>query len=267
MWKFLTVVALMAPLAAHGAPLSEADKASLAGEWRTGACDAAGPRMTLEFAVTGGQMLLEASKSARLMLRVQSTDAEGSSVTVTFQDKSSWTFARSDPATLVSVTPPMRAPELKDFVFKRCRAPLDRGVLKLAPDAISFFSVTMPPEFPTFIDAAEKDGCRARGYRYLSIDLVGPEEFALTRGTLVPAGKDGRPRLADTATWSIDAADELPNVVRLTITPLTGPAGIRGTAERISLVAGEDSGLLTVPEWGAVYRRCPVRALAGNGGG
>jgi len=124
----------------------------------------------------------------------------------------------------------------------------------------------MPPDYPTFIDAHEKDGCKAKSYRYLSIDLVGPEHFAVTSGNLhrAAAGSAGPPRLDDAQTWAIDAADELPNVVRMTITPLTGPDHVRGTPTRISLIPGEEGDLLTIPEWSAVYRRCSIRDLAGG---
>jgi hypothetical protein len=124
--------------------------------------------------------------------------------------------------------------------------------------------VMMPPDYPTFIDAHEKDGCKAKSYRYLSIDLVGPENFAVTSGDLRRAapGSAIPMRLDDAQTWSIDAADELPGVVRLTITPLTGPDHVRGAPTKISLIPGEEGDLLTIPEWDAVYRRCGIRELA-----
>ncbi|HTQ13196.1 MAG TPA: hypothetical protein VMH86_04910 [Rhizomicrobium sp.] len=265
MWKLLVALFCLAPLAASAAPLSGRDKAALAGEWRAGDCaDKGAASFTLEFAVTGGQIFLNVPGAARLMLTVPATDGDRDALTLSFQDRTSWSFRRGAGGVLVSENPPASLAGLAGTSFRRCRPAADRSALKIAQDAIRFFSVTMPPDHPTFIDASEKDGCRARGYRYISIDLVGPEEFALTRGTLLPAAGDKPPRVADTSTWSIDAAEELPNVVRLTVTPLKGPQRTRGTPEKISLVAGEDAALLTIPEWDAVYRRCAVRDLVGN---
>ncbi len=260
----LAALALLFALPAAAAPLGDAQKTALAGEWRADACDARDTAsFTLEFALTGGQIFLEAPGVGRLMLRVPATDGGADTVALTFQNQTVWSFARPDAATLVSTAPPEKLPMLKGLTFHRCRPPADRDTLKVARDAVAFFSVMMPPDHPTFIDAHEKDGCHTASYRYVSIDLVGPEEFALTRGRLEPAGTDTPAQLADVTTWSIDAAEELPNVVRLTITPLSGPGHtVRGAPEKISLVAGVEMGLLTIPEWDEVYRRCTIQALA-----
>jgi hypothetical protein len=251
--------------------LSDSDKAALAGEWRAqpadgDACGAAkgAPRFTLEFALTGGHMFIDDAHAGRLVLGVKSVDANGEALSVSFDTGSAWTFARADKDTLVSQAPPERYGSLKGVTFHHCRGPADRGALMLGKDAVDFFSVMMPPDYPTFIDAHEKDGCKAKSYRYLSIDLVGPENFAVTSGDLHRGNGSAPPRLDDAQTWSIDAADELPNVVRLTITPLTGADHVRGTPTRISLVPAEDGDLVTIPEWDAVYRRCAIRELAGG---
>jgi len=251
------------------APLGDGDKASLAGEWRAQSAtgDACGPaqnaaRFMLEFALTGGQMFIAEPKAGRLILGVKSVDGDGAALSVSFQTGTSWTFARMGKDILVSQAPPERYGVLKGVTFRHCRGPADRSALKLGSDAVGYFSVMMPPDYPTFIDAHEKDGCKAKSYRYLSIDLVGPEDFAVTSGDLRSAAPGDAAHLDNIATWSIDAADELPNVVRLTITPLTGADHIRGTPTRISLVPGEEGDLLTIPEWDAVYRRCAIRDLA-----
>jgi hypothetical protein len=265
MQRLLIALFLLAAAPCVAAPLSDADKAALAGEWRAGGdCSAkAAMRFTLEFAVTGGQIFIDAPASGRLMEDVQSTDAAGDAFTLSFQDKASWSFQRGGADALTS-TAHSKFAAFKGLAFRRCRPPGDRSQLKLERSAIDFFSVMMPPDFPTFIDAHDKQGCKAATFSYVSIDLVGPEDFAITRGTVHPGAKGGGPQLADVATWSIDAASELPNVVRLTITPLTGPDHVRGATTKISLVAGEDSGLLTIPEWDAVYRRCTIRELSAN---
>lgn len=261
MRKILIVLATVLSFAVAAAPLDDKDKTALAGEWRAGACETqGGAHFTLEFAVTGGQIFLDAPGVGRMMmLSVRSTDADGSALTLAFHNGMVWGFSRSGGDALVSEAPPQLFAPLKGASFRHCRPPADRAALKLDHDAVAFFSVMMPPDYPTFIDASEKDGCQARGYRYVSIDLVGPEAFALNRGTLVPAARGAVPRLEDVTTWSIDAAEELPNVVRLTLTPAKG-----GPSEKISLVAGAESGLLTIPEWDAVYRRCAIRQLWAN---
>ncbi len=112
----------------------------------------------------------------------------------------------------------------------------------------------MPPDCPTFIDAHEKDGCKAASYDFVSIDLVGPEEFAITRGSLRPATKSAPPQLVGESVWAIDATAELPNVVRLTITPLTGPDRVAQHADQDLAGGGRGcTSLLTIPEWDAVY--------------
>lgn len=261
MTRLLATLVFLAAAPALAAPLSDTDKTALAGEWRAGACEARGSaHFTLEFAVTSGQIFLDAPGVGRMMmLSVRSTDADGSALTLAFHNGMVWGFSRSGGDALVSEAPPQLFAPLKGASFRHCRPPAGREALKLDRDAVAFFSVTMPPDYPTFIDASEKDGCQAKGYRYISIDLVGPEAFALNRGTLVPAAKGAVPRLEDVTTWSIDAAEELPNVVRLTLTPAKG-----GPSEKISLVAGAESGLLTIPEWDAVYRRCAIRQLWAN---
>jgi hypothetical protein len=257
--------------AAQAAPLGDVDKAALAGEWRAGAC-AGEPikgdaRFTLEFALTGGQIFVDDPGAVRLMLGVKSVDGDSAGLVLAFQTGSSWGFKRLDKTTLVSDAPPSSFAGLKGLTFHRCKPPADRSALKLEADAVDFFSVMMPPDYPSFIEAHAKGGCKARDYGYLSIDLVGPEHFAVTRGNLhstrTPAKGVPSMRLDDEQTWAIDAAEELPSVVRLTITPLTGPGHVRGTPTKISLVPGEESGLLTIPEWDAVYRRCTIRDLAG----
>jgi len=254
---------------ASAAPPSDREEAGLAGEWRAqpasgdacaGAKDDA--RFTLEFALTGGQMFIDDGHAGRLMLGVKSVDASSEALSVSFDTGSAWSFTRASKDVLVSQAPPERYGSLKGVTFRHCRPPADRGALKLGKDAVDFFSVMMPPDYPTFIDAHEKDGCKAKSYRYLSIDLVGPENFAITSGNLHRGSGSAPARLDDAQTWSIDAADELPNVVRLTITPLTGADHVRGTPTRISLVPGEEGDLLTIPEWDAVYRRCAIRELA-----
>jgi len=271
MRRFLIALALLASAhAASAAPLGDADKAALAGEWRahrTVTGDACAniqkndPRLVLEFAMTGGQLLIDDPGVRRLMIGVQSADADGDALSLTFSTATPWTFTRAGKDVLVSGAPPAEFAALKGLRFQRCRPPADRGALKIDRDAVDFFSVMMPPDYPTFIDAHEKAGCKAASYKYLSIDLVGPENFAVTSGTLQPARAGQPPRLDNEQTWAIDAAEELPNVVRLTITPLTGPEHIRGTPTKISLVPGTDTDLLTIPEWDAVYRRCTIRDL------
>jgi hypothetical protein len=260
MQRLLIAVLSLLALAAAAAPLADKDKAALAGEWRGDCAAPASAGFTLEFAVTGGEMLVTDPSRGRLMLGVKSTDAQDGALTLGFETESNWVFRREGKA-LLSEEPPKNFPGLKGLAFRQCHPAADRGALKLAPDAIGFLSVMMPPDYPTFIDAHEKAGCKASGYGYLSIDLVGPEQFAVTRGTLKAGAKGAPPRLLNAATWAIDAASELPNVVRLTVTPLTGPAHVRGMPTRISLVVGEEGGLLTIPEWDAVYRRCAIRDL------
>jgi hypothetical protein len=265
MQRLLIALFILIPVAVSAAPLSDKDKMAFAGEWRaTG--QGCGPgkgeaRFTVEFAVTGGQVFIDDPGAMRLMLGVKSTDASDDTLTLNFDTGSAWTFQRTGAGTLVSQSPPQSFAGLKGLTFRRCRAPADRSALKVDSEAIDFFSVMMPPDYPTFIDAHEKDGCLAKTYHYVSIDLVGPEEFAITRGSLravARPAKDAPPvEPYDVTTWSIDAAEELPNVVRLTITPRGG-----GPSTKISLVAGEDASLLTIPEWDAVYRRCTIRDLA-----
>ncbi len=262
MSKFLLALFLLVSTVAAAAPLADTDKTALAGEWRSSpGCAKTGARFELEFAVTGGQIFIDDPATRRTIATVQSTEADGAALTLAFQDKTSWSFERAGKDTLVSAEPPHIFAGLKGATFHRCRPPADRSALKIAQDAINFFSVMMPPDYPTFIDAHAKDGCKASAYSFVSIDLVGPEQFAITRGTISQAAKGAPPKLAQIATWSIDAAEELPNVARLTITPLTGPDHARGTPTKISLVAGEDASLLTIPEWDAVYRRCTIREL------
>ena len=256
---------------ASAAPLGDADLAGLAGEWRAqpASGDACGPangapRFMLEFALTGGQAFIEDSKAGRLILGVKSVDASDAALSLSFDTGSSWSFTRAGKDVLISQAPPERYETLKGVSFRHCRPPADRSALKLGKDAVDYFSVMMPPDYPTFIDAHEKDGCKAKSYRYLSIDLVGPENFAVTSGDLRrnAPGSALPMRLDDAKTWAIDAADELPSVVRLTITPLTGPDHVRGTPTKISLIPDEEGNLLTIPEWDAVYRRCGIRDLA-----
>jgi hypothetical protein len=268
---FLPIILFAWASCASAAPLGDADTAKLAGEWRAqpasgDACSGpkGAPRFMLEFAMTGGQAFIEDAQAGRLMLGVKSVDASGDALSVSFQTGSSWSFTRAGKDTLISQAPPDRYAALKGLTFHHCRPPADRSTLKIGKDAVNYFSVMMPPDYPTFIDAHEKDGCKAKSYRYLSIDLVGPEDFAVTSGTLrrTPPGSAVPVRLDDAKTWSIDAADELPSVVRLTITPLTGPDHVRGTPTRISLIPDGEGNLLTIPEWDAVYRRCGIRDLA-----
>jgi hypothetical protein len=268
---FIAVFLLTWVGAASAAPLGDADKAALAGEWRAqlateDVCGAANDatRFMLEFALTGGQMFIAEPKAGRLILGVTSVDSDGAALSVSFATGSSWTFARAGKDVLVSQAPPERYNMLKGVTFHHCRPPADRSALKIGKDAVDYFSVMMPPDYPTFIDAHEKDGCKAKSYRYLSIDLVGPENFAVTSGNLhrTAAGSVVPMRLDDIQTWSIDAADELPNVVRLTIAPLTGVDHVRGAPTKISLVPAEEGNLVTIPEWDAVYRRCSIRDLA-----
>jgi hypothetical protein len=272
MQRLFFALLLLVSASAVAAPLADKDKAALGGEWRVLAAgescaakpDKTMPRFTLEFAITGGQIFIDDPRVTRLMIGVHSTDSDGDALTLSFLTRSSWAFRRTDKDTLVSQTPPNGFDGLKGLIFHLCRPPADRSALKLEHDAVDFFSVMMPPDYPTFIDAHEKDGCKAARYDFVSIDLVGPEEFAITRGSLRPATKTAPPQLVGESVWSIDAAEELPNVVRLTITPLTGPDRVRGTPTKISLVAGEEASLLTIPEWDAVYRRCTIRELGPN---
>jgi len=263
MQKLLIALFALVSLAATAAPLSDTEKAALAGEWRGDCANPKAPSFTLEFAVTGGEIFIADPARGRLMLSVKTTDADGEALTLGFLTEGGWAFKREG-AALVSQDPPKEFPALKGLRFAHCRPAASRAALKLGPDAIDFLSVMMPPDYPTFIDAHEKEGCRAKAYRYVSVDLVGPLDFALTRGTLKPGAKGGPPVLGGATTYAIDAAEELPNVVRLTVTPLTGPNKVRGAPTKISLVVGVESSLLTIPEWDEVYRRCTIRALAGG---
>ncbi|HEY1631061.1 MAG TPA: hypothetical protein VGF56_07080 [Rhizomicrobium sp.] len=263
MQKFLIALFALLSLAAVAAPLSDKDKAALAGEWRSDCAAPHAPGFTLEFAVTGGEIFIADPGRGRLMLSVKTTDADGAALTLGFLTEGGWSFRR-DGANLLSLDPPKEFPALKGLSFAHCRPAASRAALKLGPDAIDFLSVMMPPDYPTFIDAHEKEGCRAKAYAYLSVDLVGPLQFALTKGSLKPGATGGPPVLADSITWSINAAEELPNVVRLTLTPLSGPGKARGAPAKISLVVGVESNLLTIPEWDAVYRRCTIRELVGG---
>ena len=271
MKRVLIGIALLALVhAASAAPLGDADKTALAGEWRAhraAAGDACtniqkdDPRLVLEFAMTGGQLLIDDPGDRRLMIGVQFVDANGDALSLAFSTATPWIFTRAGKDVLVSEAPPAEFAALKGLRFRRCRPPADRSALKIDRDAVDFFSVMMPPDYPTFIDAHEKAGCKAASYKYLSIDLVGPENFAVTTGTLQPGKGATPPKLDNEQTWAIDAAEELPNVVRLTITPLTGPSHARGAPTKISLIPGTDTDLLTIPEWDAVYRRCTIREL------
>ncbi|HEY2070501.1 MAG TPA: hypothetical protein VGG48_13170 [Rhizomicrobium sp.] len=266
MGKLLVALCLLVlASAATAVPLAEKDKALLAGDWRVGSeCPAYPDKttawFTLEFAVTGGEIQIDDPGVQRRMGIVESADASGTELTLAFQDKTRWTFHRSGKDVLVSEAPPAEFAGLKGAAFRRCRGPADRSALKLEPDAIAFFSTMMPPDFAMFYDAHSKQGCKPEG-SYVSINFVGPERFAITRGTLKLGSKGGPSQPQDSKTWSIDAADELPGVVRLTITELLGPDHTRGAAGRISLVSDGESNLLTIPEWDGVYRRCSIHDM------
>lgn len=228
---------LLAVLAASPA-LAGSDKQALAGEWRQ-ACsaEATDTRLVVEFALTGGTVMVD-----------DGTEASGTA-----------RFAELEKLGKLSVSG--GALVWNGETFKRCRAPADRSAIKLTKAQIAEISAAMPPRYPTFVDARTKGGCGALDHQYLTIDLVNPLGASMGRwnsvhlGEMLAEGKKSPVALDEVANWTIDKAEAVPGGYRLTLTELIPPNGARGDTTTITLSVGKND-KAAVAEWKRAYLRC-----------
>jgi hypothetical protein len=271
----LAALACLAATAVQAAPLSAADQAKFAGEWRAnpqkpdGACGqnagVGDMRFTLEFAVTGGQMFIDDGTEASQTYAVK-LDANAKAANFDLGKDGSWKFTRKGDA-LISDSPPELYAEQKGLVFHRCRAAADRSAIKLNKDQIAAVSAAMPPDHTIFVDARAKKGCKALDYQYLTFDLVGPLGFTLGRwnsghlGEQLAGGKKPKLAVDQVSNWTIDKAEAVANGYKFTITELIPPNNSRGDTTTITLAPTID-GRASVPEWKRIYLRCSANQLS-----
>ncbi len=213
--------------------------ADLAGEWRA-ACgaNATGTSVVLEYAFTGGTAAVDTGVQEEMgPFPIPDLEKEGK----------------------LSIR--NGVVKWQGETFERCRGPADRSAIKLAKAQLQDIATTMPPDFPVFVDARAKAGCKARDYQYLRIDLIGPLGFELGRwnsyhlGERLADGGTAPLPLDELANWRIEKAESIPGGYRLTITELIAPNGSRGDTTTITL-ATSSGGKLAIPEWKRSYIRC-----------
>lgn len=225
------------------APRSAAEADAFAGEWRS-ACgaEASGPRLVLEFALTGGTIFVDDGSEDSATYPIADMQRQGK---LSLQGKTlKW----------------------EGHTFQRCRTSADRAAIRLSKAEIVRLSSAMPPDNAIFVDARAKGGCKALDYQYLTIDLVGPLGFSLGRWNsmhLAEALADGKKAPFDeVSNWTIDKAQSAQDGIKLTVTELIPPNGSRGDTSVVTFATQDDR--LSIPEWKRRYLRCPEGALAAH---